>query len=39
MAAKEAYDETYEQLKRLDPTPGSMFEMFIAEKSLNINKV
>ncbi|CDW82874.1 30s ribosomal protein s18 [Stylonychia lemnae] len=39
MGAKEAYEETYEQLKKLDPTPGSMFEMFIAEKSLNINRI
>lgn len=39
MGAKEAYDDSVEKLKNIDPSPNDMFEVLLAEKSLNMNKL
>lgn len=39
MGAKDAYDQSVNKLKNVDPDPNNMFDIFLAEKSLNINKV
>lgn len=39
IGAEDAYNNSIETLKGLNPTPNNFFEAFLAEKSLDIQKV
>lgn len=39
MGAEEAYDESVGHIKKVNPTPNGIFDAFLAEKALDINKV
>ncbi len=39
MGAEDAYKEGIENIKSLNPTPNTIFDAFLAEKSLDIDRV
>lgn len=39
MGAEDAYKESFDHLKSLNPTPNTLFDAFLAEKSLDITRV
>lgn len=39
IGAEEAYSNSITKLKQINPSPNNLFEVFLAEKSLDIQKI